>query len=178
MITYNRYINQEDHVWYDSSNIAYSKCYDTQDNKFKTLKIVFKGGRTYLYKEVDANDYISFKSAQSNGSAFNKYIKKYDAFRIADTNMDDLQKLQDDFKQEIQDNDEQKLGDLVYSIKFVEKTNEFIILMGDRILFRGTEGQISIFNLFSSLNIKYSLETVDEIPNDSDEFLNEIKLKE
>lgn len=177
MIIYNRYINQEDHVWYDSSNIVYSKCYDTHNNKTKTIKIVFKGGRTYVYKEIDANDYINFKSAQSNGIAFNNYIKKYDAVRIADTNMDDLQSLMEDFKQEIKDNNEQKLGELVYNIKFVEKTNEFVILVGNRTLFRGTEGQISIFNLLSSLNIKYLLETVDILPNDSDELLNEIKVK-
>lgn len=177
MIIYNRYINQEDHVWYDSSNIVYSKCYDTHNSKTKTIKIVFKGGRTYVYKEIDANDYINFKSAQSNGIAFNKYIKKYDAVRIADTNMDDLQSLMEDFKQEIKDNNEQKLGELVYNIKFVEKTNEFVILVGNRTLFRGTEGQISIFNLLSSLNIKYLLETVDVLPNDSDELLNEIKVK-
>ena len=54
MIVYNRYVNQEDHVWYESSNIIYSKCYDTQNSKFKSLKIVFKGGRTYLYRDVDA----------------------------------------------------------------------------------------------------------------------------
>ena len=39
MIVFNRYVNQEDHTWYDSSNVVYSKCYDTQSTKFKTLKI-------------------------------------------------------------------------------------------------------------------------------------------
>ena len=67
MIVFNRYVNQEDHTWYDSSNVVYSKCYDTQSTKFKTLKIVFKGGRTYLYKDVDADLYLQFKNAQSNG---------------------------------------------------------------------------------------------------------------
>lgn len=177
MIIFNRYINQEDHVWYDSSNIVYSKCYDTRSGSFKTLKIVFKGGRTYVYQDVDSNDYLNFKMAKSNGNGFNQYIKKYEAVRIADTNMEDLTKLQESFKEEIKENDEQRLGDLVYNIKYIEKTGEFIIAYGDKVLFRGTEGQISIFNLFSSLNIKYSLESVEGLTNDSDELLNEIKIQ-
>lgn len=176
MIVFNRYVNQEDHTWYDSSNVVYSKCYDTQSSKFKTLKIVFKGGRTYLYKDVDADHYMQFKTAQSNGEAFNKYIKSYQAVRITDTDMDKLNELQESFKEEKKEIDEQKLGDLVYHIQVDEKTGEFIILIGERILFRGIEGQFSILNLFTSLNFKYILQQVDELPNDSDENLDEIKI--
>lgn len=176
MIQYNRYVNQEDHVWYDSSNIVYSKCYDTQSSNLKTIKIVFKGGRTYVYKQVDTNDYLLFKMATSNGEAFNKYIKKYEAVRIADTDMAKLTELQETFKEEIKESDEQKLGELIYNIKVDEKTGEFIIVLGDKTLFRGIEGNFSILNLFSSLNIKYSLQKVDELPNDSDEHLDEIKI--
>ena len=174
MIIYNRYVNQEDHVWYDSSNIVYSKCYDTQSSKFKTLKIVFKGGRTYVYKNVDADDYLIFKTASSNGQEFNKRIKKYDAVRIEDTNMEKLAELQESFKHEIKEADEQKLGDLVYNIIVNEKTGEFVIKLGDRILFRGIEGQFSILNLFTSLSIRHTLQQVDELPNDSDENLDKI----
>jgi hypothetical protein len=174
MIIYNRYVNQEDHVWYDSSNIVYSKCYDTQSSKFKTLKIVFKGGRTYVYKNVDADDYLIFKTASSNGQEFNKRIKKYDAVRIEDTNMEKLAELQESFKNEIKEADEQKLGDLVYNIIVNEKTGEFVIKLGDRILFRGIEGQFSILNLFTSLSIRHTLQQVDELPNDSDENLDKI----
>lgn len=176
MIVFNRYVNQEDHTWYDSSNVVYSKCYDTQSSKFKTLKIVFKGGRTYLYKDVDADHYMQFKTAQSNGEAFNKYIKPYKAVRITDTDMQKLNELQESFKEEKKEIDEQKLGDLVYRIQVDEKTGEFIILMGEKILFRGIEGQFSILNLFTSLNFKYILQQVDELPNDSDENLDEIKI--
>ena len=176
MIVYNRYVNQEDHTWYDSSNIVYSKCYDTKNSKAKTLKIVFKGGRTYVYKNVDADDYISFKMAQSTGQEFNKRIKKYDAIRIEDTDMDKLAELQETFKTEVKENEEQKLGDLIYQIKVNEKTGEFIIVLGERVLFRGIEGQFSILNLFTSLNIKHSLQRVDELPNDSDENLDKINI--
>lgn len=174
MIVYNRYINQEDHVWYDSSNIVYSKCYDTQTSKFKTLKIVFKGGRTYLYRDVDADDYLNFKTAKSNGEEFNKRIKKYNAVRIEDTDLGKLAELQESLKNETKENEEQKLGDLVYNIKVDENTGEFIIVLGNRILFRGIEGQFSILNLFTSLNIKHTIQRVEELPNDSDENQNKI----
>ena len=174
MIVYNRYINQEDHVWYDSSNIVYSKCYDTQTSKFKTLKIVFKGGRTYLYRDVDADDYLNFKTAKSNGEEFNKRIKKYNAVRIEDTDLEKLNELQESLKNETKENEEQKLGDLVYNIKVDENTGEFTIVLGNRILFRGIEGQFSILNLFTSLNIKHTIQRVEELPNDSDENQNKI----
>jgi len=174
MIIYNRYINQEDHVWYDSSNIVYSKCYDTQPSKFKTLKIVFKNGRTYVYKNVDADDYIMFKTAQSNGQEFNKRIKKYDAVRIEDTDLKKLDDLMESFKNETKETDEQKVGDLVYNIQVNEKTGEFVIILGNRVLFRGIEGQFSILNLFTSLSIRHTLQQVDELPNNSDENENKI----
>lgn len=176
MIVYNRYVNQEDHVWYDSSNIVYSKCYDSQNTPAKTLKIVFKQGRTYVYRNVDANDYVRFKTSQSTGKAFNELVKKYDAVRIADTDIDKLNELQETFKNELKENDNQKLGDLVYTIKVIEETGEFIITLGDKTLFRGIEGQFSILNLFTSLNIRHIIQTVDELPKDSDEELDEIKL--
>lgn len=176
MVTYNRYVNQEDHTWYDSSNIVYSRCYDTNNTNKKTLKIVFKGGRTYVYKDVDTDDYMLFKTAQSNGEEFNKRIKKYDAVRIADTDLDKLTELMNSFKEETKENDEQKVGELIYHINVDEKTGEFTISLNDKVLFRGIEGNFSILNLFASLNIKYMLKRVEELPNDSDENLDEIKV--
>lgn len=174
MITYCRYIDSIDHVWYDSSNIVYSKCYDTKDKPTRTVKIVFKQGRSYVYKDVDVNDYVRFKMSESTGKAFNDFIKKYSAVRIADTDLEKLNELQESFKNEIKENEEQKLGDLVYNIKVNEETGEFIIIMGERILFRGIEGHFSIVDLLASLNIKHTLEQVDELPNKSDEILDKI----
>lgn len=173
MVTFSRYVNQEEHVWYDSSNIIYTKCYDTKDSLIKTLKVVFKGGRTYVY-HVDANEYLQFKMSQSSGKAFNELIKKYDAVRIADTNIDDLNKLQETFKEELKENDEQKVGDLIYTIKVNETNGEFIITLGDRTLFRGIEGNFSVLNLLTSLNLKFKMEKVEDLPNDSDEEKEEI----
>ena len=65
---------------------------------------------------------------------------------------------------------------MVYTIKVNEKTGEFIIVLGDKTLFRGIEGQFSILNLFTSLGIKHILQSVEELPNESDENLNEIKI--
>lgn len=177
MIRYSRYINQEDHVWYDSSNLLYSKCYDTNDLNTKTLKIVFKGGRTYLYKNVDVQDYMLLKTSPSNGDAFNKHIKKYEGVRITDTDVEKLTQLEESFKKETEENDERKIGDTTYLIKIDENTNEFVIILNDKVLFRGIEGKFSILNLFSSLNIKYVMESVQEgIPNDSDEEKDLIKI--
>lgn len=173
MVIFSRYVNQEEHVWYDSSNIIYTKCYDTKDSLMKTLKVVFKGGRTYVY-HVDANEYLQFKMSASNGKAFNELIKKYQAVRIADTSIEELNKLQESFKEELKENDEQKIGDLVYTIKVNEANGEFIINLGDRTLFRGFEGNFSVLNLFTSLNLKFKMESVDELPNNSDEDKEEI----
>ena len=77
--------------------------------------------------------------------------------------------MEEDFKKEIQEKDETKAGDLTYVIKVDEKTGEFIIMLNDNILFRGVEGKFSILNLLASLSIKYVMESVDSLPNDSDE---------
>ena len=138
---------------------------------------MFKGGRTYVYRDVDANDYLLFKQSESNGQGFNKWIKKYKAVRIADTDMEKLNELKESFSDEVKENEDTKLGDLCYHIKVDEKTGEFIIVLGDKTLFRGIEGNFSILNLFSSLNIKYILQQVEELPNESDENLDKISFE-
>lgn len=70
-----------DYIWYDSSNILYSECLDNE-NDFKTLKVVFKNGQSYIYKKVDVHDYVQFVHGGlegSNGKALNSIIKpKYE----------------------------------------------------------------------------------------------------
>lgn len=70
-----------DRAWFDSSNIIYSEC-DDNENALKTLRIVFKKGDLYEYKDVDVNDYLMFMHGGldgSNGKAFYKFIKpKYE----------------------------------------------------------------------------------------------------
>lgn len=175
MVIYNRYINQEDHVWYDSSNLVYSKCYDSPGSMEKTLKIVFKGGRTYVYKGVDVKDYLSLKTSQSNGEAFSKYIKKYPAVRISDTDLEKIYELREQFGYEAKENNEQKFGDVEYHIIYNEETKEFSISLGDRPLFKGVDEKFPVLNLFSSLGLNHTITLTDEpLQNDSDENTDEL----
>lgn len=84
--------NRLDRVWYESSNVFYSECED-KENELKTLRVVFKNGATYEYKDVDVNDYVSFVHGGvdgSNGRALNYFIKKYECKRIDDSNKEQL----------------------------------------------------------------------------------------
>jgi hypothetical protein len=57
----------------DSSNILLSEY-----NKIeKTLKVTFKGGTQYLYRDILDRDYVRFEVSESQGSVFNKTMKKY-----------------------------------------------------------------------------------------------------
>lgn len=166
-IIYNRYINSEDHTWYDSSNVVYSLCYDTPGIN-KNVKIVFRQGRTYLYKDVDANDYLMFKNAESNGKAVNKYIlSKYKAVRIQDTDIESINSLKENFINENKITDE-AFTNLAYHIDYNNDTGEFFLKLNDEILYHGVENHVSIINLFKSMNIKYSMsEGIDMDAEDS-----------
>ena len=159
-IVYNRYINGQDHTWYDSSNVLYSLCYDIPSAN-KNLKVIFKQGRTYLYKDVDVNDYLMFKNASSNGEAINKYIiKKYKALREQDTDLDKLNELKESFINENKETDK-AFTNLAYHIDYDDMSGEFLLKLNNRILFHGYENQVSIINLFKSMNIKYSMSEFD-----------------
>ena len=58
----------------DSSNILLSE----YNKPKKTLKITFKAGTQYLYKEVIERDYVRFEVSESQGSVFNKTMRKYE----------------------------------------------------------------------------------------------------
>lgn len=174
MITYNKYINNEDNTWYDSSNVVFSKCYDTND-EMKTLKVVFKNGRTYVYKNVSVNDYLLFKTSPSNGSAINEYIiKKYKGVRISDTDISAL----NEYKENLQNSDsvlsEEKISQLCYNIDFCPETNNFILSLNNTVIYKGKENQVSIFNLLKSMNIPFSIKNVENVNIESDEDKEEI----
>lgn len=95
MITCREYNEEEriDRVWYDSSNVLYSECEDRL-NELKVLTVVFKGGATYRYKDVDVNDYVMFIHGGldgSNGKALNKFIKKYEFEKLDKTDLTKLE---------------------------------------------------------------------------------------
>jgi len=85
----NLYENGIDYCWYDSSNLLYSECVDNKDD-FKTLYIVFKNGIKYVYKDVNVNDYLMFRTDLSQGIALNKYLKKYKYEKLETVNIPEL----------------------------------------------------------------------------------------
>lgn len=155
MIVYNKYTNLRDHTWYDSSNIVYSECIDSDTEK-KTLKIVFKQGRTYLYRDVDVEDYILFKNAESNGKAFNQYIKKYECVRMPDTSQSDLDNMRTEFMEEDGQTTE-AFSNLQYELEVDNATGEFTLKLNRKDIFSGIEGQVSIVRLLKSMNIAYAM---------------------
>lgn len=173
MVVYNRYINKVDHTWYDSSNLVYTACYD-REGQTKVLKVVFKGGRTYIYKDVDVEDYVAFsKGAASNGEEFNKHIvKKYKGVRLGDTDLTKLDNLKKEF---IDDNTqvEEALTKLSYHLELNNETGEFRLLLNDKPIYEGVEGKVSIINLFSSMHILYSASEIEKPLKTENDFENE-----
>lgn len=95
-----REFNEEtkiDAIWYDSSMIVYSECYDNPNNPLKELSVTFKNGATYKYLDVDVNDYVMFVHGgieDSNGKALNKFIKpKYECIRVDDKDVNILKEI-------------------------------------------------------------------------------------
>jgi hypothetical protein len=58
----------------DSTNILMSE----YDKNNKTLKLTFKSGTQYLYKGLVERDYVRFEVSESQGSVFNKTMRKYE----------------------------------------------------------------------------------------------------
>ncbi len=70
----------------DSSNVLLSE-YNRPE---KTLKITFKAGIQYLYKEVIERDYVRFEVSESQGSVFNKTMRKYEFEKIGKIDTSEL----------------------------------------------------------------------------------------
>lgn len=77
--------------WYDSSNIVYTECLDN-DNKPKTLKVVFSNGTQYQYNDVNINDYLLLRESASQGKALNRLIKekKYEYVKLENVDLEEL----------------------------------------------------------------------------------------
>ena len=140
----------------------------------KVVKIIFKNGRTYLYKDVDVNDYVKFRDAESNGSVFSKIINNYAATRIQDTDLDKLEGMKQKFMESNQEIQETKVSELGYVIEYCEETGEFVLKIGEKVIYSAVEGNVSIINLFKSMGINCALKAVDKIENTTDE--NEDKI--
>lgn len=98
MILFREFNEQEmiDRIWYQSSMVVYSECHDKTDTPLKDVKVVFKNGSCYLYKDINVNDYVAFVHGGldgSNGKALNKFIKPNcsEYKRLEDVNLAELQ---------------------------------------------------------------------------------------
>lgn len=173
MKTYSKYENGQEFCWYDSTNTLFSKCYDIPGD-LKVVKIVFKSGATYLYKNVDVNDYLAFRDSESNGHSFFKHIKNYVNVRIQDTDLGKLEEMKNKFMNETQELQETKVSELAYTIEYCDADGRFVLKLGDKTIFSGIEGNVSIIALFKSMGINCELKEVDKVDNDTDE--NEDKI--
>lgn len=160
MIVYNKYVNSRDYTWYDSSNIIYSECIDT-NQEFKTLKIVFKGGRQYIYENVNPSDYIMFRNAESNGQAFNMYIKKYDCKRLPDVSLTELDEKREGFENDSKVT-EQAFTNLAYVLEMNPNTKEIRLLLNDNVIFEGVEDKVNIMRLLKCMSINYHFKEMEE----------------
>ena len=93
-----------DRAWFNSSTVVYSECDDVSDG-LKVLRVTFKNGSTYEYKDVDVNNYLMFLRGGldgSHGKALNEFIKKkkcpYE--RIADKNISEINEEMEKIKQQ------------------------------------------------------------------------------
>ena len=89
------YKDDLDRAWFESSNVKYSEC-DDLDNQLKVVRIVFNNGQMYEYKDVNVNDYLMFREADSQGKAFNRYLRKYE---FEKKGLADLEKIENDLKE-------------------------------------------------------------------------------
>lgn len=104
-----KYENDLDKSWYDSSNILYSEC-DDKENQLKTVRVTFKNGATYEYKDVNVQDYLFFRDSISNGKAFIKYIKKYECEKLENK---DTEALINEMNMLIENNKQELTEDLI-----------------------------------------------------------------
>jgi len=88
---FNLYCDGVDKTWYDSTNVIYTECIDNE-NKPKTLKVVFSNGSQYQYKNVDVRDYLLLRESDSQGKALNRLIKekKYEYEKLENANLDEI----------------------------------------------------------------------------------------
>ena len=93
MLLFSYYIEDKmDKAWFDSSNIYYSEC-DESDTQFKTVRVIFKNGAIYQYEQVKVFDWTMFKNAESQGKKLNELFKKagYKYEKIGTANIEELQ---------------------------------------------------------------------------------------
>lgn len=156
-IIISKYKDKLDKCWYDSSNVLYSQCVDNE-NDFKDLQIVFKDGRTYLYQNVNVNDYVLFKTDVSQGKALNKYIlKKYKGLRLSDTNIDMLFEEKEKLLEEKKDKTELDENPLYHIITY-DKEQKVELYLNNKIVYTSSITSINLIEVLKTLGIRCSSE--------------------
>ena len=92
MLLFSYYIEDKmDKAWFDSSNIYYAEC-DESDTQFKTVRVIFKNGAIYQYEQVKVFDWTMFQNAESQGKKLNELFKKagYKYEKIGTANIEEL----------------------------------------------------------------------------------------
>tara|TARA_R110002110_G_scaffold154328_4_gene348175 strand:+ start:442 stop:738 length:297 start_codon:yes stop_codon:yes gene_type:complete len=73
----------------DSSNILLSE----YDKSKKTLKLTFKSGLQYMYRDIIDRDYVRFEVSESQGSVFNKTMRKYEFDKLDTIDIEPIKEL-------------------------------------------------------------------------------------
>lgn len=160
MIVFNKYVNSRDYTWYDSSNVIYSECIDT-NQAFKTVKLVFKGGRQYIYHNVDPTDYLMFRNAESNGKAFSTYIKKYECQRLPDISIEELNEKRKGFEEDNRVTEE-AFTNLSYLLEMNPNSKEIRLSLNGNVIFEGVEDKVNIMRLLKCMSINYQFKEMEE----------------
>ena len=166
-----RYYDKEkrvDHVWYDSSNVLYSECDDLVDS-FKTVRVTFKNGDTYQYKDVDVNDYVMFETGgadASNGKAFYKYIRKYDFVKLDRIPPEKINEMLDEYKkikagQILKERTENEVKEEDWHLKVGDECDYYCQLAGGNTLFHA-----KVTDVFPDGATYYLKEVLPEGSND------------
>lgn len=121
------YENNVDKAWYDSSTVFYSEC-DDKENALKSVKVVFKNGSTYLYKDVNVNDYLLFRESSSQGKSLHRLLKQYEYEKLGNTDINLLVEEYNKVIERMENQEEEKKTYIICSFPGCGKTTAYIKL--------------------------------------------------
>jgi hypothetical protein len=78
----------------ESSNIVKTE----YDRDKKEMVVVFKGGTRYQYNDVLHRDYVRFEVSESQGSVFNKTMRKYKYTKLDNIDIEPLKERIEEIK--------------------------------------------------------------------------------
>lgn len=82
-------------VWYNSTMIAYTEMVEDENENKGNLFVTFRNGSTYVYKNVEFQDYMAFIGGATDGSqgkTLNRAIKpKYDCEKVKGKSLSEIE---------------------------------------------------------------------------------------